>query len=290
MRVVLVLLAMIGTAAAAPAPRVTLDRGDLVQAAITRVDPAHLRETIDVLSSSWRSPKNPDRAVFERAVYLLQGLDTRAVSIFQPSADQESVILRIRGTSRPDEVVVIGARLGGPGTRWTDEDEARQVAPLYEVARVLLAMKFRPARTVLLVAYRDTTAAPRDSMAPVPVPHAIGRLELDPVASKLDDECGFLAQLTAAYLTTDGDATPEAATARDPSVELARLGLAYAIERAKGTLGEPGQVYVAGYVARLGDTVVASPGRWQLLVLLAVALLLAELTRRVVRWARGEPV
>jgi len=76
---------------------------------------------------------------------------------------QKSVILTIKGTSRPNEIVVMGGHLDtinlhvlrvkestpAPGA----DDDASGVASLTEVLRVLMANNYHPRRTIQLMAY-----------------------------------------------------------------------------------------------------------------------------------------
>ncbi|MEO6771526.1 MAG: M20/M25/M40 family metallo-hydrolase, partial [Kofleriaceae bacterium] len=72
---------------------------------------------------------------------------------------QKSVVLTIPGTTRADEVIVLGGHLdsiamGGlsanaPGA----DDDASGIATLTEIARALLAADYRPERTIKFIAY-----------------------------------------------------------------------------------------------------------------------------------------
>jgi leucyl aminopeptidase len=94
-----------------------------------------------------------------------------SIDLFDQGYAQKSVIMTIRGTTRPDEIVVIGGHLdsialGGknanaPGA----DDDASGVATLTEVARVLLQSGYRPERTIQLMAYAAEEVGLRGSLA-----------------------------------------------------------------------------------------------------------------------------
>ncbi len=70
---------------------------------------------------------------------------------------QPSVILTIRGTTLPNEVVVVGGHLdsinGSTGTAPGADDDASGVASFTEVIRVAMARNYKPQRTVKFMAY-----------------------------------------------------------------------------------------------------------------------------------------
>ncbi|HEY5920601.1 MAG TPA: M20/M25/M40 family metallo-hydrolase [Kofleriaceae bacterium] len=70
---------------------------------------------------------------------------------------QRSVIATITGTTKPDEVIVIGGHIdsiaSGSSSAPGADDDASGIATISEVLRVLMAKKFKPERTVKLMAY-----------------------------------------------------------------------------------------------------------------------------------------
>jgi leucyl aminopeptidase len=87
---------------------------------------------------------------------------------------QPSVILTVRGTDLPNEVVVLGAHLdsinssGGGSTTQTApgaDDDASGVATLTEVIRIALAGNWKPRRTVKFMAYAAEEVGLRGSNA-----------------------------------------------------------------------------------------------------------------------------
>lgn len=84
---------------------------------------------------------------------------------------QKSVVMTIPGTTRASEVIVLGGHLDS--INWKNvshpapgaDDDASGIATLTEVARVLLAKDFRPARTIKLMAYGAEEVGLRGSLA-----------------------------------------------------------------------------------------------------------------------------
>ncbi len=87
------------------------------------------------------------------------------------TSPQPSVVMTIRGSTYPDEVVVLGAHqdsinqggstLSAPGA----DDDASGIACLTEMIRVLMSKSFRPARTVKFMAYAAEEVGLRGSNA-----------------------------------------------------------------------------------------------------------------------------
>ncbi|HEX5059015.1 MAG TPA: M20/M25/M40 family metallo-hydrolase [Kofleriaceae bacterium] len=71
--------------------------------------------------------------------------------------EQRSVIATITGSTKPNEVIVIGAHIdsiaSGSSTAPGADDDASGIATISEVLHALMAKKFRPERTVKLMAY-----------------------------------------------------------------------------------------------------------------------------------------
>ena len=112
---------------------------------------------------------------------------------------QKSVVLTIPGTTRADEVIVLGGHLdsiamGGissnaPGA----DDDASGIATLTEIARGLLAADYRPERTIKLIAYEAEEVGLRGSQAIVKdfqraQTNVVGALQLDMTNFKGSDK------------------------------------------------------------------------------------------------------
>lgn len=335
-------------AAEAPPPRTapveyTIDRGDLVHAVLPAVREDNILATIRALSSRknryYRSESGAAVASWLRDRW--RGFTDRSdvsVELFDQGYPQKSVIMTIRGTTKPDEVVVIGGHLdsiaaGGnasdaPGA----DDDASGIATLDEIARTLLAAGFRPERTLQFIAYAAEEVGLRGSQAIVRDYrrrriNVVGVLQLDMtnyqgsdrdiwliddftspaqnrfVAALIEryttatwgvDRCGYACSDHASWHrigvpasmpheTRSRDRNRHIHTARDTlevssnnaahAVKFARLGAAYAIELAKGTL--PPAASVAP-VPLSGDALRdSSDDLWRLLALLFAAAALA---------------
>jgi leucyl aminopeptidase len=93
------------------------------------------------------------------------------VELFDQGYPQQSVILTIPGTKRPDEIVVIGGHLDsiGLGGAASDapgaDDDASGIATLDHIAKTLLAAHFQPERTLQFIAYAAEEVGLRGSQA-----------------------------------------------------------------------------------------------------------------------------
>ena len=148
----------------APAVSYTLDHPNEVTSVLASLSDQRIATTIGELSAM------PNRfyrtaAGAEASNYLAErwrSFATRpgvTVQLVDHGFPQKSVILTIPGTTRADEVIVLGGHLdsiamGGlsknaPGA----DDDASGIATLTEIARGLLAADYRPERTIKLIAY-----------------------------------------------------------------------------------------------------------------------------------------
>jgi leucyl aminopeptidase len=142
----------------------TLDHASAVETVLPELHAATIAQTIRELSAM------PNRfyksaAGAEASNWLAErwrSFATRpgvTVQLVDHGFPQKSVVLTIPGTTRADEVIVIGGHLdsiamGGissnaPGA----DDDASGIATLTEIARALLAADYRPERTIKLIAY-----------------------------------------------------------------------------------------------------------------------------------------
>jgi len=142
----------------------TLDHGEAVRAVLPALDQSLLLETIRELSTQqnryYRSPTGAAASVW--LAQRWRSFTTRpdvSVELFDHGYEQKSVVLTIPGGALANEVVVLGAHLDSislgrsEGDAPGADDDASGIATLTEVARVLLASDFRPARTVQFIAY-----------------------------------------------------------------------------------------------------------------------------------------
>ncbi|MCY1021287.1 M20/M25/M40 family metallo-hydrolase [Pyxidicoccus sp. MSG2] len=143
----------------------TLDNATTVNALMGSVLETNVRSTITSLSSYstryYTSQTGVDAAnwlLSKWKSYVPASRTDVTVELFRHASwAQPSVILTIRGTTLPNEIVVVGGHLdsinssGGnaPGA----DDDASGVATFTEVIRVAMTRNYRPQRTVKFMAY-----------------------------------------------------------------------------------------------------------------------------------------
>ncbi|TMQ05497.1 MAG: M20/M25/M40 family metallo-hydrolase, partial [Deltaproteobacteria bacterium] len=160
---------------ARPGPGYTIDHGASVRAVLPALDRARIRDTIRELSAMpnryYRSSSGAAASIWLRDRW--RSFTNRAdvtVELFETGYPQKSVILTIPGRARASEVVVIGGHLdsislgGATGNAPGADDDASGIATLTEVARVLLASDYRPARTIQFIAYAAEEVGLRGSL------------------------------------------------------------------------------------------------------------------------------
>ncbi|HEY5925049.1 MAG TPA: M20/M25/M40 family metallo-hydrolase [Kofleriaceae bacterium] len=174
----------------------TIDHRPVVEAVLPALDRTAIKATIGELSAMpnryYRSESGAAASTWLRDRW--RSFTTRSdvtVELFDQGYPQQSVILTIPGSTRPHEVVVIGGHLdsitmlGGKNGRAPGaDDDASGIATLTEVARVLLAKHYRPARTVKFIAYAAEEVGLRGSQAVVrdfkqKKVNVVGALQLD---------------------------------------------------------------------------------------------------------------
>lgn len=173
----------------------TLDRGAVVSAVLPKLQEQSILGTIRELSSMqnryYQSTTGAAASTWLRDKW--RSFSTRtdiSFELFDQGYPQKSVILTIPGTSRANEVIVLGGHLdsiaiGGrnsnaPGA----DDDASGIATLTEVVRVLLQTNYRPERTIKVIAYAAEEVGLRGSLAVVKEfkkrkINVVGALQLD---------------------------------------------------------------------------------------------------------------
>ncbi|MBL0214449.1 MAG: M20/M25/M40 family metallo-hydrolase [Myxococcales bacterium] len=343
--------ALAAPAVAAAPIEYTLDRAAAVGTVLPMISPDAIHKTIGELSAMrnryFRSESGAAASLWLRDRWrALSPRTDVTIELVDHGYPQKSVIMTIPGTTLASEVVVIGGHLdsispgGSSGHAPGADDDASGIATLTEVARTLLASGFRPARTVMFMAYAAEEVGLRGSLSIVKDfqqrhVNVVGALQLDMTNYQgsnrdiwlIDDHTShaqnaFLVKLIESYVgATWGvdrcgyacsdhaswhragipasmpfesrfrESNREIHTTKDTlemsgnnaqhAAKFARLGAAYALELAKGTL-EP----VAATVASPVSTPVApdpAPSRWPLIASLLGLIGLAGLTRRVAR-------
>jgi leucyl aminopeptidase len=167
------------SAAQAPTPDYTLDRGDAVRAVLPALDRTRIVDTIRGLSQMpnryYQSKTGAAASHWLRDRWrAFTTRDDVTIELVDHGYAQKSVVLTIPGSGsgpRANEVVVIGGHLDSiaPGGRESNapgaDDDASGVATLTEVLRVLLAADWRPERTVKFMAYAAEEVGLRGSLS-----------------------------------------------------------------------------------------------------------------------------
>lgn len=185
-----------GEASAASRPEkpidYTLDRAEIVHAIVPQLDEAKLLGTIRELSAMpnryFQSASGAAASGWLRDRW--RSFTTRSdvtVELVDHGWAQKSVVMTIPGSVHPEQIVVIGGHLDsiGPGMKNSDapgaDDDASGIATLTEVARVLLANDYRPAKTLMFVAYAAEEVGLRGSqlIAKQYASKTVGALQLD---------------------------------------------------------------------------------------------------------------
>ncbi|WP_051380317.1 M20/M25/M40 family metallo-hydrolase [Bradyrhizobium sp. WSM1743] len=151
----------------APLPE-TLDQQSTVSRALDRVKGDKILSTITMLQGfgtrHFQTHKGQEAAEFVRREWASLGQERPDFTVALLSHDwvQNSVIGTIRGASRPNEVVVIGAHIDSINSRNKEnakenapgaDDDASGVAVVTEALRVLMETGFKPQRTIQFMAY-----------------------------------------------------------------------------------------------------------------------------------------
>ncbi|MGE0549323.1 MAG: M20/M25/M40 family metallo-hydrolase [Kofleriaceae bacterium] len=167
--------ALIPTRSAAP-PDYTLDRAPQVTAALAILDRERIANTIRELSAMrnryYRSEHGAAASTWLRDRWM--GFSNRPDLTFElvdHGYAQRSVVMTLRGSTRADEIVVIGGHLdsiaigGSSANAPGADDDASGIATLTEIARVLLAKNYRPERTLKFMAYAAEEVGLRGSLS-----------------------------------------------------------------------------------------------------------------------------
>jgi leucyl aminopeptidase len=147
----------------------SINNPSLVNSLHAEAQESQIREIITRLSTDfpnrrYSSPSGLESAnwIKNKWTQLAAGRSDVTVEFFNHSAatsPQPSIIMTVRGTTFPDEVVVFGAhqdsinRYGSAYDAPGADDDASGVASLTEAIRVMVAKDFHPQRTVKFMAY-----------------------------------------------------------------------------------------------------------------------------------------
>jgi leucyl aminopeptidase len=180
-------------------PNYEIDNQDEVNALLPQLQESQVRSTITKLSTEYKNRFYTTTGGVSASDDLQKTWKQLAgnrtdVTIKQykhASWPQRSVILTIKGTTKPKEIVVIGGHLDSTIGNTTEnsiapgaDDDASGIASLQEVARVLLSSGYKPRRTIQFMAYAAEEVGLRGSAAiaaeyRVQGKKVVGALQLD---------------------------------------------------------------------------------------------------------------
>ncbi|STQ91805.1 M28 family metallopeptidase [Iodobacter fluviatilis] len=152
---------------AAAHPSYALDNQSVVNALLPQMQDSNIAQTINDLSAftnryyTTTHGVNASNWLKTRWQQIAAGRSDITVEQFNHSWAQKSVILTIKGTDNPSEVVVLGGHLDSINGQGTSEstrapgadDDASGIASMTEVLRVLVAGGYKPRRTLKLMGY-----------------------------------------------------------------------------------------------------------------------------------------
>jgi leucyl aminopeptidase len=144
-----------------------IDNQDQVNALLPQLQESNVRSTIVQLSTDYKNRYysthygvNASDDLVQTWKALAAGRTDVTVKQFSHTWPQKSVIMTIKGTTRPKQIVVIGGHLDSTIGNTQEEsiapgadDDASGIASLTEVARVLLSSGYQPRRTIQFMAY-----------------------------------------------------------------------------------------------------------------------------------------
>jgi leucyl aminopeptidase len=160
--------ALRGSVAAGLTPAYLIDNRELVEPVLARMGDKNIEQTIVSLSAFpnryYKSQSGVDASNWLFTTWSEMAKDRPDITVEQfthAGYPQKSVMLRIAGSDKPNESIVLGAHLDSilvsrmsetavaPGA----DDDASGVASLTEALRAMLEQNYRPKRSIHLVAY-----------------------------------------------------------------------------------------------------------------------------------------
>lgn len=143
----------------------TIDQGIYVNEALNLVNNVNIESTIQKLVSygtRYHTYNSATQAVNEmKNTWQNMAADRSDISVrlvHHASTNMPSVVMTIQGTTYPNEYVIIGGHIDSinpqnNGVAPGADDDASGIATITEAARVLIAMDFKPKRTIEIMAY-----------------------------------------------------------------------------------------------------------------------------------------
>jgi bacterial leucyl aminopeptidase len=166
------------TTLAAIRPNYVLDNQTAVNAMLPNMQASNISQTITDLSTGFVNRYYTTTAGANASTWLMNKWKTMAngrsditVEQYTHSWKQKSVILTIRGTDFPDEVVVMGGHLDSINKYGNGEtskapgadDDASGIASLTEAYRAMLVANYKPRRTIKIMGYAAEEAGLKGS-------------------------------------------------------------------------------------------------------------------------------
>jgi carboxypeptidase Q len=117
-----------------------------------------------VLTYTANDPKIPAAAIATEDADRLQRMQNRGTTVklrlkmearFLPDADSANVVAEIRGSERPDEVVVVGGHFDSWDVGTGSTDDGGGCVVTWEALRLMKKLNLRPRRTVRVVLYTN---------------------------------------------------------------------------------------------------------------------------------------
>ena len=192
----------------------TLDQKAVVVPLVARVTEGNIRGTINALAAYnnryYTSPTGVQAAHWLQSQWQaiaakIPGASTALVA--HEGWSQPSVVLTIRGSETPDEIVILGGHLdsingwGGEVARAPGaDDNASGIAVLTETARVLADGGFRPKRTIQFMGYAAEEVGLRGSQDIAEQYAAAGKKVVGVIQSDMSNFKGSSDEI---YLLTD---------------------------------------------------------------------------------------
>jgi len=156
----------------------TIDNPEGVNTLVGELSASNLSATVSTLSAfnnryyTQQSGVDAANWIKNRWQTIGNGRADFAVELYQHSWQQPSVIATITGTTRPDEIVVIGGHLDSinQSNRTTGrapgaDDNASGIAVVTETLRAIIASGFKPERTIKFMGYAAEEVGLRGSNA-----------------------------------------------------------------------------------------------------------------------------
>ncbi len=155
----------------------TIDNSDGVNALFNKLSSSNLSSTVNTLSNYhnryYTSQTGVDASnwIKNKWANISSGRSDISVESYNHSWNQSSVIATITGTTKPNEIVIIGGHLDSINSGNTSgrapgaDDNASGIAVITETLRAIVASGFKPERTIKIMGYAAEEVGLRGSKA-----------------------------------------------------------------------------------------------------------------------------